>query len=119
VNGDQSRPRKIGVGCSSSLPNEVSGSPRRPIVLQILAKARYTYDKADRRWTMTVAGQPGATYGRDDANRLTSVTQGTSVLRTTYDDADRRSTLTLPNGNVTTYGYDDGNRLTSLTYTVG
>src|SRR5206468_50203 len=68
---------------------------------------------------MTVAGQPPVTYGYDDANRLTSVTQGTSVVTITYDDADRRSTLTLPNGIVTTYGYDSANQLTSLTYALG
>jgi YD repeat-containing protein len=67
---------------------------------------------------MTVTGQPTVTYGYDDANRLTSVTQGINVVTITYDEADRRSTLTLPNGIVTTYGYDDGNQLTSLTYTL-
>ncbi len=68
---------------------------------------------------MTVAGQPAVSYGYDDAHRLTSITQGTSIVGFTYDDADRRSTLTLPNGIVTAYGYDDANQLTSLTYTSG
>jgi RHS repeat-associated protein len=79
----------------------------------------YTYDAADRRATMTVAGQPTVTYDYDNANRLTSVTQATSTVTFTYDDVDRRSTLTLPNGIVTTYGYDNANQLTSLTYTLG
>src|SRR5690242_9069812 len=67
--------------------------------------------------TMTVAGQPTITYGYDEANRLSSVTQGTSVVAIAYDDANRRSTLTLPNGIDVAYGYDDASQLTSLTYT--
>lgn len=59
---------------------------------------------------MTVQGQLPVTYGYDDTNRLTSVTQGTSLVAITYDNADRRSTLTLPNGIVTTYGYDNANQ---------
>ena len=79
----------------------------------------YTYDGADRRATMTVAGQPSVTYGYDDANRLTSVAQRTSTVTITYDDVDRRSTLALPNGIVVAYGYDNANQLTSLIYTLG
>jgi RHS repeat-associated protein len=79
----------------------------------------YTYDKADRRATMTVAGQPTVTYGYDDANRLTTVTQGLATVTLTYDDADRRSSVTLPNGIVTVYGYDNASQLTALTYTLG
>jgi YD repeat-containing protein len=40
----------------------------------------YTYDADGRRATMTVAGQPVVTYAYDDAHRLTSITQGTSVV---------------------------------------
>jgi RHS repeat-associated protein len=58
-------------------------------------------------------------YGYDDTNRLTSITQGTSVVSIAYDNANRRSTLTYPNGILATYGYDDANQLTSLTYTLG
>jgi RHS repeat-associated protein len=58
-------------------------------------------------------------YGYDDANRLTSITQGTAVVAFTYDDANRRSTLTYPSGITATYGYDSANQLTSLTYTSG
>src|SRR5262249_14235377 len=75
--------------------------------------------KADRRATMTVGGQPTVNYGYDDANRLTSVVEGTSTVTITYDDSDRRSTLTLPNGIVTTYSYDNASQLTGLTYTLG
>lgn len=53
---------------------------------------------------MTVAGQPTVNYAYDNANRLTSITQGSTSVAFTYDDADRRSTVTLPNGVVGTYG---------------
>jgi RHS repeat-associated protein len=68
---------------------------------------------------MTVAGQTSVTYGYDNANRLTSITQGSATVSLTYDNANRRSTLTYPNGIVATYGYDNANQLTSLTYTLG
>jgi len=58
-------------------------------------------------------------YAYDNANRLTSITQGTAVVSFTYDDANRRSTLTYPNGIVATYGYDNANQLTSLSYALG
>jgi YD repeat-containing protein len=83
----------------------------------------YTYDADSRRGTMTVAGQTAVSYAYDNAHRLTSITQGTSVVSLvvslTYDDANRRSTLTYPNGIVATYGYDNANHLTGLTYTLG
>ena len=40
----------------------------------------YTYDADGRRATMTVAGQPQVAYAYDNAHRLTSITQGTSVV---------------------------------------
>ncbi|HEU4890869.1 MAG TPA: RHS repeat-associated core domain-containing protein [Vicinamibacterales bacterium] len=78
----------------------------------------YTYDKADRRATMTVAGQLAVTYGYDAANRLTSITQGSATVTIGYDNANRRTTSTLPNGVVTAYGYNNADQLTSLTYTL-
>ena len=36
----------------------------------------YLYDNARRRQTMTVVGQPTVSYGWDNANRLTGITQG-------------------------------------------
>jgi RHS repeat-associated protein len=68
---------------------------------------------------MTVAGQPQVTYGYDDANRLTSITQGSSVVGFTYDDADRRTQQMLPNGVIVDYGYDAASQIASLTYTLG
>ena len=65
---------------------------------------------------MTVGGQAQVVYGYDDANRLTSITQGPSVVSINYDDADRKSTVTLPNGVIATYGYDSADQLTSMSY---
>src|SRR5438067_2227894 len=78
----------------------------------------YTYDSADRRATMTVAGQLPVNYTYDDADHVNSVTQGTTVVTLTYDDAGRRGSLAYPNGIVANYAYDNAGRLTSLTYTL-
>ncbi len=77
----------------------------------------YEPDDADRRTSMTVAGQPDVTYLWDNANRLQSITRATLVATYGYDDANRRTSLTLPNNVVIGYGYDLANRLTALTYT--
>ncbi|MCC6141996.1 MAG: hypothetical protein IT389_15430 [Nitrospira sp.] len=45
---------------------------------------------------MTLAGQAAVAYGYDNANRLTTITQGSSSVTIGYDDADRRASLTLP-----------------------
>ena len=79
----------------------------------------YTWDKGDRRTSMTVAGQAAIAYAYDDADQVASITQGTAVTRFGYDAAGRRTTLTLPNSTVTTYGYDDAAQLTLLRYTNG
>jgi YD repeat-containing protein len=56
-------------------------------------------------------------YCFDNANRLTSLTQGgTGTAGLSYDSANRRSCLTLPNGVITSYGYDNDSRVTSITY---
>jgi RHS repeat-associated protein len=68
---------------------------------------------------MTVAGQPTVSYGYDNADRLTSITQGGNVVGFAYDTAGRRSTLTLPNTISTEYAYDTASRLTGLTYKHG
>jgi RHS repeat-associated protein len=88
----------------------------------------YTYDAASRRATMNVPGQTQLCYVFDNANRLTSITQGTgancatglvTLEAFTYDNANCRATVTLPNGIVGTYGYDNANELLSITYTKG
>jgi YD repeat-containing protein len=62
----------------------------------------YTYDAASRRAATTVPGQALISYGSDNANRLTPITQGAAVVGVGYDSADRRTRLTLPNGIVVT-----------------
>jgi RHS repeat-associated protein len=77
----------------------------------------YLYDIARRRQSMTVVGQPAVSYGWDNANRLTGITQGSTVVLN-YDNANRRINLTLPNGILLTYGYDNDSRVTSMTWTL-
>jgi len=79
----------------------------------------YTYDHADRRTSMTVAGQPAINYTYDNANRLTQIAQGSSTTTFVYDAAGRRTSLTLPNGVVVTSTYNAASQLTTLTYTNG
>ena len=65
---------------------------------------------------MTVPNQALISYAYDNANRLTQITQGTSIVQFGYDNANRRTSLTLPNGIVVEYGYDAASRVTSITY---
>jgi RHS repeat-associated protein len=78
----------------------------------------YFYDNARRRQTMTVVGQPAVSYSWDNANRLSSITQGSTAIPFAYDSANRRSTLTLPNGIVLAYTYDSDSRVTAMTWTL-
>ncbi len=68
---------------------------------------------------MTLTGQPQITYGYDNADRMTSITQGAASVGSTYDDAGRPLTSTLPNGVVGTYTYDDDSHVKAITYTTG
>jgi RHS repeat-associated protein len=79
----------------------------------------YTYDNADRRATMTVAGQTQVVYIFDDANRLTDTTQGASHVGVSYDNANRPQALSLPNTDSENYGFDNANELTGITYKQG
>jgi RHS repeat-associated protein len=65
---------------------------------------------------MQVVGQTAVTYGYDDSNRLTSITQGTPAVTIAYDPGNRRTALTMPNNTRVVYGWDDASQLTSLTY---
>ena len=67
---------------------------------------------------MTVVGQPTVSYGWDNANRLTGITQGSASIPFGYDNADRRNTLTLPNGILLTYTYDNDSHVTAMTWTL-
>jgi YD repeat-containing protein len=78
----------------------------------------YQYDVARRRQSMTVVGQPSVSYSWDNANRLSSITQGSTAIPFAYDSANRRSTLTLPNGIVLAYTYDNDSRVTAMTWTL-
>src|SRR5206468_3494761 len=78
----------------------------------------YTYDNANRRATMQVAGQPQVGYTFDNANRLTQIAQGASTVGFSYDNGNRRSTLTLPNGIVATYSYDNDSNLAGISYSL-
>ena len=79
----------------------------------------YLYDVARRRQSMTVVGQPTVSYGWDNANRLTGITQGTSSVVIGYDNANRRTSLTLPNGVTVGYTPDQGSRVTAITFSAG
>jgi len=68
---------------------------------------------------MTVSGQSSVVYSYDNANRLTQITQGSSIVSFTYDVAGRRETLTLPNGVLIDYDYDGASRVTKITYKKG
>ncbi len=54
----------------------------------------YTYDAAGRRTQMQVTGQTAVTYGYDDADRITGITQGSNAVGFTYDAACRRTLAT-------------------------
>ncbi len=66
---------------------------------------------------MTLTGQPLVTYGYDNANRLTSVTQSATTVGATYDEAGQVLSETLPNEITGTYAYDDASHVTAIIYT--
>ena len=49
----------------------------------------YTYDPNGSRSGLGLDGTPFASYGYDDASRLTSITRGASVLGFGYDTVNR------------------------------
>lgn len=79
----------------------------------------YTHNNAFRRATMTVAGQPHIVYGFDNADRLLTITQGSSQVTIGYDTASHRTSGTYLNGNSLGYSNNDANDLTSLTHKQG
>ena len=46
----------------------------------------YVYDAAGRRTSMTLTGQPQTVYSYDNADRLTTITQGTQVVSNVFDN---------------------------------
>jgi YD repeat-containing protein len=77
------------------------------------------YDAAGRRTQMQVTGQSAVTWGYDDANRPTTITQGANVVSYAYDAASRRTSVSIPNGITTLYSWDDATQLTGLTHQRG
>ncbi|HYD78338.1 MAG TPA: LysM peptidoglycan-binding domain-containing protein [Paucimonas sp.] len=95
----------------------------------------FTYDKMDRRVSMTDDEGFTTTYGHNDHGEQTSVTRGQYLLNQgdagfvqakkdrafpltisyTYDKGGRVETMTDGAGNVTRYGYDVANNRTSVT----
>ena len=74
----------------------------------------YAYDLGGNRLSVSLDGQLFASYGYDDASRLTSITRGSNAFGFGYDDANRRTSMSYPNGITTTYAYDLLNRLTGI-----
>jgi RHS repeat-associated protein len=68
---------------------------------------------------MSVPGQSVANYGYDAANRLVTISQGTSNIQLSYDTDGRRTSLALPNGITTNYSYDSSSQLIGLSYVSG
>ncbi len=99
-------------GCSAGTTDKIT-SETTPF-----GSVSYVYDRAGRRASMTVAGQPTVNYGYDGDSRLTEINTTISgnalnfILG--YDALSRRATLTLANGVMTTYSYDNGSRLLNL-----
>jgi len=59
------------------------------------------------------------TYGYDQLNRLSSVTDASGVTNYSYDPVGNLAGYTYPNGVATSYTYDNLNRLTSMQSTCG
>jgi RHS repeat-associated protein len=68
---------------------------------------------------MAVSGQTAITYGFDNANRLTQISQGSANVSFGYDNDSRRTSLTLPNGVSMNYSYDAASQLSGITYKNG
>jgi len=74
----------------------------------------YGYDNANRKTSIT-DGAGTQSYGYDDADRVTSITRSSSSFSYTYDSAGRLSTRTYPDGTATGYAYDNDSRISTVT----
>jgi len=91
-----------------SQPNETYGySPLNQ--LRTVNTASYGYNAADNITQLT----SGATLSYDNANELTTQTQGTSSTAFGYDQRGNRTGMTPASGTPATYAYDQVNRLTA------
>ena len=74
----------------------------------------YTYDAAGNLATLTDAGGT-VSYGYDNINRVTSVTQpGGATIMLAYNDDDRHSTITFPGGIWQRTHTDKSHKTTSM-----
>jgi RHS repeat-associated protein len=76
----------------------------------------YTYTSDAVLNTLTYPDSTKLTYGYDNANRVSSITQGasTTVVGYTYDANGNRTNKNLANGVNSTLTYDNAERLTSI-----
>jgi RHS repeat-associated protein len=74
----------------------------------------YGYDNANRL-TSTTDGAGSKSYGYDDVSRLISVTRGSSSFGYDYDAAGNLTETTYPDSTIVDYGYDDAEQLASMT----
>jgi RHS repeat-associated protein len=74
----------------------------------------YGYDNANRLTSMT-DGAGTKSYGYDNANRTTSIGRGSASFSYAYDAADNLTSVTDPDSTSISYGYDNSERLSSIT----
>jgi RHS repeat-associated protein len=80
----------------------------------------YEYDKADRRTSMTVAGQSAVRYAYSNNDELVDVQQGNEQIAIPRDAVGRRHQVQIPTGPDTytqTTAYDPAGRTSQITYT--
>jgi YD repeat-containing protein len=79
------------------------------------AHLNHTYDELGRL-TQMQDSLGVSSYGYDQANRITTVTDANGfVVGYSYDEMGNLTTLTYPDGSAVTYSYDVLNRLTTVT----
>lgn len=77
----------------------------------------YLYDGSGSRTALKLNGAVVLTYAYDDADRVQTITRGTSTFGFVHDAAARRTTLNFPNNTKAAYAYDAKSRLTGITTT--
>lgn len=81
---------------------------------------QYGYDAASNRVSMTDPQGTQTTYGYDNLNRLSSLSNSwAGSFAFNYDNLSRRTQLTRPNGVTTTYSYDNLSHLLSVLHQAG
>jgi RHS repeat-associated protein len=80
----------------------------------------YSYWPTDQVKVLTYSDGKTVTYGIDNLQRLSTVTDWHTPARVTtygYAPDNKLSTISFANGAVATYGFDDGGRLTGIAHT--